>query len=335
MIGKDWMSQTVAVTGGAGFVGSHLVEKLVGLGANVVVIDNLSSGRLQNISEVSGEVEMHQADILELEWKAFLKQKNLDYIFHLAGNAYVPPSIENPSYDYQVNLYGTFRLLEALREIAWTGKMIFASSAAVYGNPVSNPIKETDPTIPISPYGVAKLAAERYIEVFCKIYGLKAVSLRFFSLYGPRQRKQVIYDFCRKIEHNGEKLYIFGDGSQVRDFNYVTDTVQALLLTAQIAPAHGEVYNVASGKENSIADLAKLLCEVFHVSPQIEYSGAVRPGDADKWSVDISSLVSLGYHPEISLREGLQRTVDWYRKEASKASLSQNADFLARQDSPD
>ncbi|MBN1536757.1 MAG: GDP-mannose 4,6-dehydratase [Anaerolineales bacterium] len=319
---KKWDSQNVLVTGGAGFIGSHLVEKLVEVGMKVAIIDDFSSGHIQNLKNVAEKVEIHEKDIIALDWKDFLENNHFDYIFHLAGNAYVPPSIENPAHDYKVNLYGTFRLLEALRESAWKGKLIFASSAAVYGNPLSTPIKETDPTIPISPYGVAKLAAERYIEVFSKIYDLKAVSLRFFSLYGPRQKKQVVFDFCRKIEQNKEKLHIFGDGSQVRDFNYVTDTVEALLLTAQVAPAQGEVYNVASGKESSISDLAKNLCDIFRISPEIVYSGSVRPGDADKWAVNISSLMSLGYHPVVSLQEGLQRTVDWYLSDGSKGTFS-------------
>ncbi len=306
-----WTEKHVLVTGGAGFIGSHLVEQLVAAGATVTVVDNLSSGRRANLAAVDGAADLRELDIRQLTWDHVLSEQHYDVIFHLAANAYVPPSVERPAWDYQINLEGTFRLLEALRQTRWPGVLIYASSAAVYGNPMRMPIHEEDLTVPISPYGVAKLAAERYVAVFSQLYGLRAASLRIFSCYGPRQRKQVVYDLVKKIHENPAEVFIFGDGTQTRDFNYVEDTAQAAMLVAEHAPLRGEVYNVASGRECSIRELAESLCRILDVQPKFVYSGAVRPGDPEKWSVDISRLRALGYQPQISLDNGLRQTVEW------------------------
>jgi UDP-glucose 4-epimerase len=301
------------VTGGAGFIGSHLVEQLVAAGALVTVVDDLSTGRLENLSRVDGQVDLRELDIQQVSWQGLLNEQQYDVIFHLAANAYVPPSVERPAWDYQINLGGTFRLLEALRKMKWPGVLIYASSAAVYGNPVRMPIHEDDPMVPISPYGVAKLAAERYIAVYSRLYGLRAASLRFFSVYGPKQRKQVVYDLIEKIIRNPSKLFIHGDGSQVRDFNYVEDTARAAMLVTAWGALEGEAYNVASGRECSIQELAEKLCAIMDLQPRFVYSGSVRPGDPEKWSVDISRLATLGYRSQVLLEEGLRRTVEWYQ----------------------
>ena len=308
-----WNGQNVLVTGGAGFIGSHLVEQLVAAGAAVTVVDNLCSGHRENLDKIEGQIELHVLDICELEWEPLLVDNSYDVIFHMAANAYVPPSVERPAWDYQINLEGTFRLLEALRKIKWSGALIYASSAAVYGNPMRMPIREEDPTLPISPYGVAKLAAERYVAVYSRLYGLRAASLRLFSVYGPRQRKQVVYDLIEKIRQNPSELFIYGDGTQVRDFNYVGDTARAVMLAAERGSLQGDVYNVASGRECSIQELAEKLCCTLDVQPKFVYSGSVRPGDPEKWSVDISRLAALGYRPQVSLDEGLRQTVEWYQ----------------------
>ena len=302
----------VLVTGGAGFIGSYLVEQLVDAAATVIVVDDLSTGRRENLAHIKGQVDFRELDICQINWEHVLNEQPCDAIFHLAGNAYVPPSVEHPAWDYRLNLGGTFRLLETLRKTQWPGVLIYASSAAVYGNPVRIPIREDDPTIPISPYGVAKLAAERYVAVYSQLYGLSAASLRFFSLYGPRQRKQVVYDLIEKLIRSPSELSMYGDGTQVRDFNYVADAVRAMVLVAGRGPLQGEVYNVASGQECSIRELAETLCRILEVQPRFVFNGSVRLGDPDKWSVDISRLAALGYQPQVSLEKGLRRTVEWY-----------------------
>jgi UDP-glucose 4-epimerase len=301
----------VLVTGGAGFIGSHLTEQLVSAGAFVTVVDNLCTGRLENLSRVQGRYDFVELNIRKLPWKDYLIDHQFDVIFHLAGNAYVPPSVKRPAWDRRINFGESFRLLENLRKIKWPGALIYASSAAVYGDPFRIPIHEDDPLIPISPYGVGKLAAERYTNVYSRLYGLRAASLRFFSLYGPRQRKQVVYDLIRKVKKTENELSIFGDGSQVRDFNFVDDAARAAMIVAKNGSLNGEVYNVASGREYSIQALAETICSVMGVHPKFVYSGSVRPGDPEKWSVDIGRLVNLGYRPQVTLQEGIKRTVEW------------------------
>jgi UDP-glucose 4-epimerase len=302
----------VLVTGGAGFIGSHLVEHLVTTGARVAVLDNLSTGRLDHLQAVLPEIELIVGDLGDL---LRLNQVNLDryeYVFHLAANPYIPPSVENPSFDFRVNLHNTLLLLEALRHTAGGPRLVNVSSAAVYGDPVHLPIRETDPTVPISPYGVSKLAGERYVAVYSQLYGLRATSLRLFSVYGPRQRKQVVYDLLCKLRANPTHLEILGDGSQERDFVYVLDVVQAMVIAATAAPGRGEVYNVASGTAHRISDLVTNWCAVCKVEPKLAYTGHVRPGDAEKWAVDLSQLKQLGFQPQTLLETGLTAIRDWY-----------------------
>jgi UDP-glucose 4-epimerase len=300
------------VTGGAGFIGSHLVEHLVAGGAPVTVVDNLSTGSLEHLQTVLPKVKLVLGDLGDL---LRLKRVDLnDYacVFHLAANSYIPPSVANPPFDFHENLYNTFALLEDLRQTTNPPRLVNVSSAAVYGNPVSLPIRETDPTVPIAPYGVSKLAGERYVAVYSQLYGIQAVTVRLFSIYGPRQRKQVVYDFFSKLRTSPGRLEILGDGSQARDFTYVADVVQALLLVATMAPNRGEVYNVASGTTHTIAELVEACCQVCGLTPDIVYSGRVRPGDAEKWVVDITRLKELGFEPRAKLEKGLAAIRDWY-----------------------
>jgi UDP-glucose 4-epimerase len=303
---------SVLVTGGAGFIGSHLVEKLLAGGAQTTVIDNLSTGSLANLGSVIDNITLIVGDLGDLLRHKQLVLEQYDFIFHLAANPYIPPSVENPTYDFQQNLHNTVMLLETLRVAANPPRLVNTSSAAVYGNPVRLPIEENDATVPISPYGVSKLAAERYVAVYSQLYGLRATSLRLFSVYGPRQRKQVIYDLLHRLRQNPGQLEILGDGSQERDFVFVQDVVQAMLLAATDTPGRGEAYNVASGKTITIRELATAICNVCGLRPKITYSGSIRLGDAEKWTVNVTSLRQLGHSPTISLYDGLMLTREWY-----------------------
>lgn len=307
--------KSVLVTGGAGFIGSHLVANLVSAGAHVTVVDNFSTGRLILLQPVLPEIALVVGDVADGLRFGRVKLEEYEYVFHLAANPYIPPSVENPSMDFHANAFNTFVLLESLRQTAKAPRLVNVSSAAVYGNPVHLPIRETDPTVPISPYGVSKLAAERYVAVYSQLYGIRGTSLRLFSVYGPHQRKQVVYDLLCRLRANPRRLEALGDGSQARDFTYVRDVVQAILIAATKAPAQGEAYNVASGRTHTVADLVGFLSSLLNVAPEVVYSGRTRPGDAEKWVVDVTRMKQLGFEAYTPLEEGLTAILDWYRTE--------------------
>lgn len=306
----EWARKHVLVTGGSGFIGSHLVDLLVRAGAHVTVLD------LNDSADLIAEAELVKADLRGPVWFMQCNPNAFDVIFHFAANAYVPPSVHDPVFDFDTNMRPTLDLLDALRRHRWDGKLVFASSAAVYGNPAILPVREGDPTAPVSPYGVGKLAAERYCDVYAKLYGLKIASLRLFSCYGPRHRKQVVYDLMTKIKAmpiRSGTLNMHGDGTQERDFCYVTDAARAAMLVAEKADMRGEVYNVASGQPVSIRELAMELCHLMDVTPVFAWTGTNRPGDPEKLVVSIDRLRELGYKPQFDLRKGLEETVTWFR----------------------
>jgi UDP-glucose 4-epimerase len=305
----------VLVTGGAGFVGSHLAEVLVRRGADVTVVDNLTTGRLDNLQASDGRIHFRKADFQDPAFLYWMGGEGFDFLFHLAANAYVPPSVRDPWFDFRLNLMGTLALLENLRKTQSSTKFILASSAAVYGNPVDLPICEQAPTVPISPYGVGKLAAERYVDVFAKTYQIRSASARLFSVFGPRQRKQVVYDIVRKLHADPTRLPLYGDGTQERDLIYVTNAAEALVLIAERGAMAGEVYNVASGASITIRDLAWRLASCMKADPVLDFAGQMRAGDPDKWLANIDKLTALGFSPRVALDQGLQQVVDWYMGE--------------------
>jgi len=300
------------VTGGAGFIGSHLVEELVGRGQRVTVVDNFRTGDAANLAAVRDRITVIEKDL----GVALAEDKHLlegvQVVYHLAANAYIPPSVEDPIYDFDINLKTTLLLLETLRAMRDAPRLVFASTGAVYGDPDTLPIRETDVTVPISPYGVSKLAAERYVDVYSRIYGTRATSVRLFSVYGPRQRKQVVFDLLKRLSMDKTRLDVIGDGLQSRDFTYVKDVVNALAMVSERAPGKGEVYNLASGRTYTVGELVAALCSVCGESPLICYSGQVRPGDSERWEVDTSLIKQLGFRPRISLRDGLVAVRDWF-----------------------
>lgn len=301
----------VAVTGGTGFIGSHLVEELVRRGARVVVIDDMSSGRPGNLAAVEDRVDLVTLDLARDDPRPALA--GADTVFHLAGYADIPRSVKEPRLDFEKNAMATLNVLEALREAAPGTRLLFASSAAVYGVGSDRPLREDDPFAPAAPYGVSKLAAERYVEVYARLYGLRSASLRLFPVYGPRLRAHVVYDLMRKVRDDPNELRIEGDGTQVRDFVHVSGAVEAFLTVAERAPLGGEAYNVASGEPVTIKDLAALICERMGARPRFAYSGLVASGVSQRWAADLTRLRALGYRSPVSLDEGLRGTVEWFR----------------------
>lgn len=311
------ISGKVLITGGAGFIGSHLAERLVAEGLSVTAIDDLSSGSRENLAQAGPRCQLIVGKLADVLAQKVVDLAEFDYVFHLAANAYVPPSVKDPLNDFHTTLHNTVLVLEELRKVAAETPdrlplLVNMSSAAVYGNPVTLPIVEDSLTVPVSPYGVSKLASERYVKVYSSIYKVRAVSLRLFSAYGPRQRKQVVYDLILKIRNNSKCLEMVGDGTQARDFMYVSDVVDGLMLIAASGITDGSVYNLASGQSRTIAELVTALVKTSGTSPEVKYSGSVRSGDADYWVASIEKIEKLGYRPKVSMEEGLERTFEWY-----------------------
>ncbi len=299
----------VLVTGGAGFIGSHMVDRLVNDGYDVRIIDDLSTGRIDNIQSLlsAGMVDFVKGDIRD----ASLVTKNvddIDVVVHFAAVTSVPFSVKNPELTFDVNLLGTLNLIRACAQRD-VGRFVFVSSCAVCGDPTSLPVREEHQTNPISPYAESKLIAERYCLGFQQRQLLRSVVLRFFNVYGPRQGMNdysgVITRFIDRVRQK-EPLSIYGDGSQTRDFVSVHDVVEAVLASMKSSDSEGEVFNVGSGKPTSINELAKTILELAGVDLEIQYEKA-RAGDIKDSYADISKAKKfLGYEPKVSLKDGLR-----------------------------
>jgi UDP-glucose 4-epimerase len=290
--------------------------------ARVTVADNFSSGNLSNLASVSDRVDVLTLDLVQEDLNALLSEKRFEAIFHLAGHASVSESVQHPRLDLEKNLLGTFNLLEAVRQSFPQARILFASSAAVYGEGTGRVLQESDSLMPRSPYGVGKLAAERYMNVYASVYGLRTAILRLFPVYGARLRSLVMYDLMRKIVANPHELFIYGDGTQIRDFVHVSDVAGAFLAVAEKAPLKGEVYNVAGGEPVSIKDVAHMLCTRMKVTPRFVFSGQVQPGVSERWSADTSRLGAIGYQPQMRLDAGLTDTVAWFLQDNATAKPS-------------
>lgn len=306
---------SVLVTGGCGFIGSHLVEALVARGAHVSVLDNLQAGKLDNLLGVQDAVTIEIGDVRDAaRVREIVSRCRPQVVFHLAANASVPGSVEDPAYDFETNSAGTFVLLDALRGQHERAKVVLASSGAVYGQPTRFPITEEFPESPISPYGASKTCAETIARMFCQVYGLHVVIARIFNTYGPRMARFVVLDFLRKLRHDPAVLEVLGDGQQKRDFTFVSDTVQGLVLLAERGLT-GQAYNLSSGSSVSVTEVAHSLIAALELPNQtrISYTGRSWTGDAQRWEVSIEKLSRLGYVPNVDLEGGLKRTIQWFR----------------------
>jgi UDP-glucose 4-epimerase len=314
-------TQPVFVTGGCGFLGSHLVERLVADGASVTVFDDLEGGRMDNLAAVRDRITFVHGDVRSpAEVESALRDVQPQRVFHLAANASVPGSVEDPAHDFESNAVGTFVVLDALRRLGMKPRVVLASSGAVYGQPDRFPITEDFPLKPISPYGCSKLCAEHIARMFLDVYGIPTVIARIFNSYGPRVPRYIVYDFLKKLERDPTKLEILGDGKQQRDFTYVADTVEGLVLLAEKGTP-GEAYNVSSGQNHSVTELAHMLVDVLGLKDvQFVYTGSSWAGDAQYWRVDVSRLRRLGYEPGVDLVAGLVKTTDWFRVASCGAS---------------
>ncbi len=304
-------NRKVLVTGGAGFIGSHLVERLVAGGARVTIADIDANLALGNLHAVRDRITYSKLDLVVDDVSAFMAMEQYDVAFHLAASAHVATSVDNPRRDFERNAVATLNLMEAVRKVSPGTAVIYTSSAVVYRGGGSELIREDDPTVPGSPYGVSKLTAERYVNVYARMYGLKTAVLRLFSVFGPRLRKQIVYDLMCRLRDDPQTLVLRGTGKEMRDFSYVENVVDALLLVAQSAPMEGEAYNVASGEPIAIGALARLIATLMGLSPELRFSGDTTSGDTSHWFADTARLKSLGHVPVVGLAEGLKRTLEW------------------------
>lgn len=304
------------VTGGAGFIGSNIVKKLLEMREFVRVADNFSSGKKENIQEFASNpnFELLEGDIREVN---FAKEalREMDFVIHQAALASVAGSIEDPLASNNVNINGTLNLLLAAKDEG-IKKFVYASSSSVYGDYPESPKKETFPTNPISPYALTKYAGERYAQIFWQIYQLPTTCLRYFNVFGPKQDpfsqySAVIPKFISAFV-KGEKPVVYGDGKQSRDFVYVDNVVAANILACDAKKGNGEVFNIGSGVEISLNQLIKFLGNISGKHIEADYQ-APRQGDILQSVADISKAQdTLGYNPQVGFEDGLKKTYNWY-----------------------
>ncbi|MDP9338683.1 MAG: SDR family oxidoreductase [Acidobacteriota bacterium] len=308
------------VTGGAGFIGSNTVDELVRRGHSVVVLDDLSGGKEDNLAEVRNKITFIKGSISDIEIirRAIFEA---DYVIHLAARTSVPFSMKDPIETNRINIDGTLNVLVAARD-AKVKRVVFAASSSAYGETPTLPKVESMEPQPISPYGVTKYVGELYLQTFGRCYGLENVCLRYFNIFGPRQDPSSQYSgvmakFCTAFLEETEPV-IFGDGTQSRDFTYVDNAVQANLLACEAPAASGRVFNVGTGDRINLNQVVEALGRISGKPMKPRYDPP-RDGDIRDSQADISrARAVLGYEPTVALEEGLQRTFEWYRATQAK-----------------
>ena len=303
------------VTGGAGFIGSNTVDELVRRGHGVVVLDDLSAGKEENLAEVRNKITFVKGSINDLE--AVQKAcHQADYVIHLAARTSVPRSVKDPVDTNRINVDGTLNVLVAARDNK-VKRVVYAASSSAYGETPTLPKTESMQPQPISPYGVSKYVGELYAQTFGRCYGLENVRLRYFNIFGPRQDPDSPYSgvlsrFAAAFLEDAQPT-IYGDGEQTRDFTYVDNAVQANLLACETPAISGEVFNIGTGQSISLNQTLELLCRISGKKITASYD-APREGDIRNSLADISRAKELlGYEASVMFEEGLQRTYDWYR----------------------
>jgi nucleoside-diphosphate-sugar epimerase len=312
------------VTGGAGFIGSNTVDELVRRGHGVVVLDDLSTGKEDNLTEVRNKITFMKGSITDLETVQKAMQQS-DYVIHLAARTSVPKSVKDPLETNRINVDGTMNVLVAARDNK-VKRIVFAASSSAYGETPTLPKVETMAPAPISPYGVSKYVGELYAYAFGRCYGLETVCVRYFNIFGPRQDPDSPYSgvlsrFTTAFL-DGEPATVFGDGEQTRDFTFVDNAVQANLLACEAPGVAGKVFNIGTGGRVSLNDVLNLLRGISGKNLQAKYEPP-RDGDIRDSQADITrAREALGYDPTVGFEEGLQKTYEWYRLHHSKSAAS-------------
>jgi UDP-glucose 4-epimerase len=299
---------TALITGVAGFIGRHVAHEFAQLGWEVVGCDRAKVSK--EFRALWGLSTFAHLDLIQENLDDLLKQNRPDVLIHAAGPASVPDSMIDPLGDFESSAVALFRVLESIRRCRPECRLIFLSSAAVYGNPQTLPVKENHPLAPISPYGFHKVICEDIIKEFHEVYGLQACSARIFSAYGVGLRRQVLWDICQKAL-NGHVVELFGTGSETRDFVNVKDVARALRKIAEGGKFEAEVYNVGNNAEVSIRDLAYWLIASLNRDCEIRFSGVTRKGDPERWCADVRLLRGMGYKPSVSIEQGIADYGSW------------------------
>ncbi|HEX9345389.1 MAG TPA: SDR family oxidoreductase [Candidatus Acidoferrum sp.] len=309
------------VTGGAGFIGSNTVDELVRRGHSVVVLDDFSSGKEENLTEVRNKITFIKGSITDIE-VVRKAMHEAEYVLHLAAKTSVPRSVKDPIETNKINIDGTLNVLVAAKELK-VKRVVFAASSSAYGETPTLPKVETMQPEPISPYGVTKYVGELYGQAFGRCYGLENVALRYFNIFGPRQDpgspySGVLAKFCSAFLEDTQPV-VFGDGEQTRDFTYVENAVQANLLACEAPSVSGKVFNVGVGGRVSLNEVVRVLGKISGKTLETKYEPP-RDGDIRDSQADISQARELlGYEPQVSFEEGLSRTYEWYRATQTRA----------------
>jgi nucleoside-diphosphate-sugar epimerase len=310
------------VTGGAGFIGSNTVDELVRRGHSVVVLDDCSSGKEDNLAEIRNKITFIKGSITDIE-VVRKAMHEAEFVLHLAARTSVPRSVKDPIETNKINIDGTLNVLVAAKELK-VKRVVFAASSSAYGETPTLPKVETMQPQPISPYGVTKYVGELYGQTFGRCYGLENVALRYFNIFGPRQDPSspysgVLAKFCTAYLEDTPPL-VFGDGEQTRDFTYVENAVQANLLACEAPNVSGKVFNVGVAGRVSLNEVLRELGKITGKTLEAKYEPA-RDGDIRDSQADISQAKEfLGYEPQVSFEQGLARTFEWYRETQAKAT---------------
>lgn len=312
----------ILVTGSAGFIGYHLVKRLLKEDKEVIGIDNLSNGKQKNVNDIKdSDYCFIQKDIREIDEVGDVVD-GFDAVFHLAAQSSVPKSTENPLKDLEVNLKGTISVLEEAKKN--DAKVVFASTSTVYGTPKQVPTPENSSLKPISFYGASKTSAEAYCYAMNGTHNLPTVNLRLYNVYGPKNDKGVMYDFFEKLTKNPDHLEILGTGKQTKDYIYIKDVIDAFILALKKGKG-GEAYNVGSGKAYSVNEIAKKIFELMDADPEVTYTGGKGwKGDVETTKADITKLKKHDWKPNTTLKEGLKKYYRWYKNQTKPNQTKKN-----------
>jgi UDP-glucose 4-epimerase len=309
------MSRLVLVTGGAGFMGSHLVDKLINEGYRVRVIDNLSTGRMENLEHLEGNpnLEIIRGDLKNVQ-DAKEAVRDVNAVFHFAANPEVRVSTTNPEMHFNENIVATFNLLEAMRKKD-VKEIVFASSSSVYGEPEKIPVSEEAPIRPVSVYGASKAACENLIHAYSRLYSIKAVVLRYANVIGPRLRHGVVWDLMQKLKRNPVELEILGDGTQVRSYIHIDDAVDGTMVAWRKSKKDSSVFNIASSDWVTVDQVASIVIETLGLKNVRKVykpygQGIGWPGDVKRIALDTTKLMALGFVPSLNSIDAIRKTVE-------------------------